>query len=249
MSAAEQLQSAEQQLAAAKAALVIARDRFLKHPNMKNEEAVETEERNVRRAERFRDARILALEQESAAAKVAQQAKAREQRAELLVKCGEVRGRIAQRTAEIVAIYGQLNDVVAAIDALAQEDAELCRAHNALGESAGERDVARPVDIEMVRLTLNVELGEVWDDKPRGDAELADVLKAASQLEQPGTAAQFYRRLEMVVAEIEHAFRAAPLCRWLSTLSAPTWNDHSPAAERTRQAIALREKLKEANRE
>ena len=245
MSAAEQLRTAADQLAAAQAALVVARERFLRHPNMKNEESVEEAERGVRRAERFRDARALALEQANAAVKLEQQAKAREQRAELVKQRVEVWRGVQERKAEVVAVYDRLNALVAAIDSLAQEDAALCRGFNELGPAANDNERQHPFNVELLRLALNVELGETWDDKPRGDADVVDAVKAAGRLGDAGNAADFYRRLETVVAEAEHAFGGAPLSRWLSTLRAPVWDDHSPAAERARRAIELREQLKE----
>jgi hypothetical protein len=200
----------------------------------------------VRRAERFRDARSLALEQANAAAKLEQQAKAREERAELLKQRAEVRRGVQERLAEVSAIYNHLNEVVTALDGLVHEDTELCRSFNGLAAEANDNTRAQSLNTESLRLALNVELGESWDDAPRGNADVIDAVKAAGRLQDAGTATDFYRRAETVVAEAEHALGAAPLCRWLSTLRAPEWNDHSPAAERARQAMKLREQLKES---
>ncbi|HEX2875159.1 MAG TPA: hypothetical protein VHP33_28100 [Polyangiaceae bacterium] len=243
--AAEQLRTAEEQLSAAQAALVVARERFLRKPTMQHEEQVEDAERGVRRAERFRDARTLALEQANAAAKLAQQTQAREQRAGLLEQRVEIRRGVQERLRDVAALYTNLNVVVEALDKLVQDDARVCRAFNELGTAANDNERRQPLNVESLRLALNFELGQAWDDKPHGDADVVDAVKAAGRLGDPGTGADFYRRLENVIAEAEHAFGAAPLCRWLSTLREPDWNDHSPAAERARQAMKLREQLLE----
>jgi hypothetical protein len=247
VSAADQLRTAEEQLSAAQAALTVARERFLRHPNMKNEEAVEDAERGVRRAERFRDARVVALEQANAAAKLEQQAQAKQQRADLLTQRLEIQRVVLERLTEVSGLYDRLNELVGASDALVQEDAHVCRAFNELGATANDNDRRQPLNIEALRLALNFQLGQTWDDKPvAGDADLAEAVKAAARLlGDAGTGADFYRRTEIVLAEAEHAFGAAPLCRWLSTLHEPAWNDHSPAAERARQAMKLREQLLE----
>lgn len=245
-SAAEQLRSAQEQLANASAAVTIARERFLRHPNMKNEEAVEEAERGVRRAERFVDARRVALEEANEAERIDQQAKAREQRAKLLTERAELARRVRERMVEVTAVYDHLNEVVEAIDALMQEDGDLCQAFNALSVTADEHDKQHPLSVETVRLAVNFELGEAWDDKPRGDADVIEAVKATALLQGAGTSVSFYRQLETVVAEAEHAFGSAPLCRWLSTLREPPRDDHSPAAERARRAMRLRDQLKEA---
>lgn len=246
MSAAERLRQAEEQCATARQAVEMARQRFLAEPSMKNEEQVEESERHVRRAERFRDARALAAEKESEARRVEERAQAKAERADLLTQRVEVRRGVRERMAEIAAIYAHLNDVVSALEGVIGEDVALCREFNGLGSVAGDDARATPFTLEGVRLAMSAELGESWDDKPPGsDVDLSDTLKALARLEEPGSPREFYVRLETVVAEVDHAFGNVPLNRWLATLRPPTWQDHSSAAARAKQAALLLAQLKE----
>lgn len=241
MSAAEALREAEEQLEKAKYAAEVARNWFSRDPSLKNEEELEERERHIRRAERFRDARKVAAEWERQAKEQEQRKQAKAKRAEFLGERGTLMTQVRERLDAVKALYEQLNEVVSTIDALVRQDAELCARHNDLCDVAGDKTRATPMQTEGLRLLVNAELGATWDDRPalRGDVELLDAFKAAQALEEPGSSADFYVRLERLVAETDHAFGAAPLARWLATLREPAWNDHSRAAERARHAIKL----------
>lgn len=244
MSAAEKLREAEQQLETARRAVEMARQQFLGSPSVTAEEKVEDAERHVRRAERFRDARALAAEHEREAQQCAEREQAKARRDELLVERGQLHAQVRERLRDVTSIYAQLNDVVSSIDALVQQDAVLAKTCNDLAAAAGESARIKPFSTEELRLAVNAELGATWDDRPRGDADLRHALRTAGTLESPGTPAEVYARIEMVLAEADHAFGAAPLARWLATLREPKWDDRSPAADRARHALKLREQLK-----
>lgn len=242
------LANAEADLRAASDALVAARAAFDADPSASTESALESAEREQRRAARLREARerdhALALDAERAAAKV----RARERRAELREhRTSELLTSLGHRLQDFLRLYEQLSGIVQGIDEDLLTDAALCREHNALAEAAGETEQLEPLDAETVRLAIGLELAEHWDDEPTGirsDLDMTSAIAAIDRFRHAGTPLEFHRRLELAQMETEHAFGSAPLHRWLATVPPIAWGDHTPAAERIARAAKLLEQLR-----
>ena len=200
-------------------------------------EAVEAAERESRRAAWLADQQAAADQQTREFERQQRQADVEARQAAIVTERTALHATLRRNMGAIGALVENLNNAVTELEKTVLADAELCREHGGL----------EPLDLELVRLAIGLGLSQSWDDAPTADPvfDAVPVLAAAQQLSMPGSPIEFHWRLQSVLAEAEHAFGSAPLSRWLAIGVEPAWGDHSPAADRTRAAARLLERLKE----